>query len=72
MRTLFVAGNWKINPGTAEAAVTLAEEVKAGVGQAVAQRDGDVGVGAQWQVRAVLLGGSEGHHEQIGPGPHHW
>ena len=35
MRTLFIAGNWKMNPGTAEAAVALAEEVKAGVGQAV-------------------------------------
>ncbi len=35
MRTLFVAGNWKMNPGTAAAAVALAEEVKAGVGQAV-------------------------------------
>ncbi len=33
MRTLFVAGNWKMNPATAEAAVKLAEEVKAGVGQ---------------------------------------
>jgi triosephosphate isomerase len=33
MRTLFVAGNWKMNPATAEAAVALAEEVKAGVGQ---------------------------------------
>jgi triosephosphate isomerase len=32
MRTLFVAGNWKMNPATAEAAVSLAEEVKAGVG----------------------------------------
>ncbi len=35
MRTLFIAGNWKMNPGTLEAAVALAEEVKAGVGQAV-------------------------------------
>ncbi len=35
MRTLFVAGNWKMNPTTLEAAVKLAEEVKAGVGQAV-------------------------------------
>ncbi len=35
MRTLFVAGNWKMNPGTAEAAVALAEAVKSGVGQAV-------------------------------------
>jgi len=34
MRTLFVAGNWKMNPATAEAAVKLATEVKAGVGQA--------------------------------------
>ena len=32
MRTLFVAGNWKMNPATAEAAVALAGEVKAGVG----------------------------------------
>ncbi len=38
MRTLFVAGNWKMNPGTAEAAVALAEAVKAGVGPEVAVR----------------------------------
>jgi triosephosphate isomerase len=35
MRTLFVAGNWKMNPTTLEAAVKLAEEVKTGIGQAV-------------------------------------
>jgi triosephosphate isomerase len=35
MRSLFVAGNWKMNPGTSEAAVALAEAVKAGVGQSV-------------------------------------
>jgi triosephosphate isomerase len=35
MRTLFIAGNWKMNPASSDAAVTLAEEVKAGVGQAV-------------------------------------
>jgi triosephosphate isomerase len=35
MRTLFVAGNWKMNPSSIEAALALAEEVKAGVGQAV-------------------------------------
>jgi triosephosphate isomerase len=34
MRSLFIAGNWKMNPATAEAAVALAEEVKAGVGPA--------------------------------------
>lgn len=34
MRSLFIAGNWKMNPGTAEAATALAEAVKAGVGQA--------------------------------------
>jgi triosephosphate isomerase len=33
MRSLFIAGNWKMNPGTTEAAVALATEVKAGVGQ---------------------------------------
>ncbi len=38
MRTLFVAGNWKMNPGTTEAAVALAEAVKAGVGQSVEVR----------------------------------
>ena len=38
MRTLFVAGNWKMNPNSADAAVALAEEVKAGVGQAVEVR----------------------------------
>ena len=32
MRPLFIAGNWKMNPGSVEAAVALAEEVKAGVG----------------------------------------
>jgi triosephosphate isomerase len=32
MRTLFIAGNWKMNPGTVDAAVALAEGVKAGVG----------------------------------------
>ena len=32
MRTLFIAGNWKMNPTTADAAVALAEAVKAGVG----------------------------------------
>lgn len=35
MRTLFVAGNWKMHPSTAEAAVALAEAIKSGVGQAV-------------------------------------
>ncbi len=34
MRSLFIAGNWKMNPPTAEAASALAEAVKAGVGQA--------------------------------------
>jgi triosephosphate isomerase len=34
MRALFIAGNWKMNPATAEAALALAEAVKAGVGQA--------------------------------------
>ncbi len=33
MRSLFIAGNWKMNPATTEAAVALAEAVKAGVGQ---------------------------------------
>ncbi len=33
MRPLFIAGNWKMNPATLEAAVALAEGVKAGVGQ---------------------------------------
>lgn len=32
MRPLFIAGNWKMNPTTAEAAVALAEAVKSGVG----------------------------------------
>jgi triosephosphate isomerase len=34
MRSLFIAGNWKMNPPTADAAVALAEAVKAAVGQA--------------------------------------
>ncbi len=33
LRNLFIAGNWKMNPATAEAARALAEAVKAGVGQ---------------------------------------
>lgn len=32
MRPLFIAGNWKMNPASLEAAVELAEQVKAGVG----------------------------------------
>ncbi|WP_435010080.1 triose-phosphate isomerase [Tundrisphaera lichenicola] len=38
MRTLFIAGNWKMNPATSEAALALAEAVKAGVGQSVEVR----------------------------------
>jgi len=38
MRSLFIAGNWKMNPATLEAAVALAEAVKAGVGQATEVR----------------------------------
>ncbi len=34
MRTLFIAGNWKMNPLNTEGALALAEAVKAGVGQA--------------------------------------
>lgn len=33
MRVLFIAGNWKMNPATSAAATSLAEAVKAGVGQ---------------------------------------
>jgi len=32
MRSLFIAGNWKMNPATAKDAVSLAEAVKNGVG----------------------------------------
>src|SRR3954452_1143746 len=32
-RTLFIAGNWKMNPTSGAAAVALADAVKAGVGQ---------------------------------------
>jgi triosephosphate isomerase len=32
-RSLFIAGNWKMNPATAAAATALAQEAKAGVGQ---------------------------------------
>jgi triosephosphate isomerase len=35
VRTLLIAGNWKMNPGARSEAVALAEAVKAGVGQAV-------------------------------------
>ncbi|HEX8202250.1 MAG TPA: triose-phosphate isomerase [Isosphaeraceae bacterium] len=38
MRALFIAGNWKMNPTTLEAAVALAEQVKAGVGAEAAVR----------------------------------
>jgi triosephosphate isomerase (TIM) len=38
MRTLFIAGNWKMNPASLDAAVALAEAVKAGVGQAAEVR----------------------------------
>jgi triosephosphate isomerase (TIM) len=34
VRTLLIAGNWKMNPGTRAEAVALAQAVKAGVGQA--------------------------------------
>jgi triosephosphate isomerase len=37
-RPLFIAGNWKMNPATAEAALALAEAVKVGVGQATEVR----------------------------------
>jgi triosephosphate isomerase len=37
-RTLFIAGNWKMNPTTRAAAVALAEAVKAGVGTETAVR----------------------------------
>ena len=35
MRVLFIAGNWKMNPATAEEATALAIAVKTGVGQAI-------------------------------------
>jgi len=38
MRPLFIAGNWKMNPTTSDAAVALAQAVKAGVGQEAAVR----------------------------------
>ncbi len=38
MRPLFIAGNWKMNPPTLEAASALAEEVKKGVGAEVSPR----------------------------------
>jgi triosephosphate isomerase (TIM) len=38
MRALFIAGNWKMNPTSSEAAVALAQAVKAGVGQEAAVR----------------------------------
>ena len=34
MRTLLIAGNWKMNPANRAEAVALAEAVKSGVGQA--------------------------------------
>ena len=38
MRTLFIAGNWKMNPGTRADAVSLAKAVKDGVGADVSVR----------------------------------
>ncbi len=38
MRTLLIAGNWKMNPSTRAEAVALAEAVKSGVGQATGVR----------------------------------
>jgi triosephosphate isomerase len=38
MRPLFIAGNWKMNPTTRDAAVALANEVKAGVGSGASPR----------------------------------
>ncbi|MEO6811877.1 MAG: triose-phosphate isomerase [Isosphaeraceae bacterium] len=38
MRTLFIAGNWKMNPADHEAALALAEEVKIGLGADVSVR----------------------------------
>jgi triosephosphate isomerase (TIM) len=38
MRTLLIAGNWKMNPATRAEAVALAEAVKSGVGQATSVR----------------------------------
>jgi triosephosphate isomerase len=38
MRTLLIAGNWKMNPATRAEAVALAEAVRAGVGQETSVR----------------------------------
>jgi triosephosphate isomerase len=38
VRTLLIAGNWKMNPGTRAEAVALAQAVKAGVGHATEVR----------------------------------
>jgi triosephosphate isomerase len=38
MRPFFIAGNWKMNPDSQAAAIALAEQVKAGVGQEGAVR----------------------------------
>ncbi len=38
MRTLLIAGNWKMNPGTRTEAMALAEAVKSGVGQSTVVR----------------------------------
>jgi triosephosphate isomerase len=38
MRTLFIAGNWKMNPADHESALALADEVKRGVGPDVSVR----------------------------------
>ena len=38
MRPLFIAGNWKMNPSGQDAAASLAEEIKNGVGNSVSPR----------------------------------
>lgn len=38
MRTLMIAGNWKMNPATHVEAVAVADAVKAGVGQQTSVR----------------------------------
>ena len=61
MRTLMIAGNWKLNPTTTEGAVALAEAVKTGIGTAT---DVHVAVGPPFvflsKIDQVLEGAGEG------------
>ena len=53
MRTLLIAGNWKMNPASRAEAVALAEAVKAGVGQATTRARRPLPAGASILARST-------------------